>query len=265
LIPILAIVAAFLKPSNAALIGLILAPAAGMAAIYLYAAIDAFQTATRLGGNYTLKDFNRPLVYLLLIAVGLIYPIGITVVVKSLVFEAFYVAAGSMSPSLQQGDRILVNKLVGREQLPDRGDVVAFRNPGSGAPVFVKRVIAIAGDTVELREGEVWVNGKSLTRDPVPAQRVDAPAELGEEFYIESNADKRYPIAVAAPENADSRLLDYAEIEVPDRSVFLLGDNRDISLDSRKFGFIHARDVVGHVQYIFLPVTSWSRFGAFEG
>ena len=122
-------------------------------------------TARRIGNDYAIKEYNRPPVYVMLIAVGLIYPLGITTATRALVFEAFRVAAGSMHPGLLEGDRVLVNKLGGRGALPQRGDVVAFRNLGEGAPIFLKRVMALPGDTIEVRERSVMVNGCQIDNE----------------------------------------------------------------------------------------------------
>ena len=268
LLPVLAIVAALLVPSNSVLVGLILAPAIGMFLIYLYAAVDAFSSARRINTQYTLKDYNRSLVYVMLILVGLVYPIGVTTTVRALAFEAFIVATSSMGPGLLADDRVLVNKLVGRNRFPNRGDVVAFRNPGEGASVFLKRVIALPGDTVELRGRELLVNGQSLTHERVPKERLGTIAgQIKGEVYDEVNGARRYGV-IYLPEPQTSHSIEthreYSPTTVPERTLFLLGDNRDVSLDSRNFGFVPVQDVIGYVQYVYLPAANWSRFGVFR-
>ena len=263
LIPVLTVAAAFVKPSSGVLIGLVLVPAMGIVVLYVYAAIDAFYQARRTNGNYTLKEYNRGIIYLLMILLGLIYPISATSAVKSLVFEAFYIPTSSMSPTIIKGDRILVNKVTQGDKSPQYGDLVVFRNPGAGARVFVKRVVALEGDEVELKSGKVLVNGKPLktVQDPTEGPRYGPPSG---DTYVELNAGRRYRILLDDESRLSESQKKHREMQsltVPARSVFVLGDHRDRSRDSRNFGVIPVGDILGYPQYIYWPSQSWSRFG----
>ena len=183
---------------------------------------------------------------------------------KTFVYEAFFLPERSMSPSLLAGDRVLANKLRSRRAFPERGDVIVFRNPdpmpGTGQ-YFVKRVIAIAGDRVVIKGRDVLVNGQQLQRDVVPVESIEAIRDqIDGKVFIESNGGQRYKVMYGdGPSGSSSH--EELKTVVPPRSVFVLGDNRSRSKDSRHFGPIHAGDITGYVDYIFYPVGAWSRFG----
>jgi signal peptidase I len=177
------------------------------------------------------------------------------------VFEAFYIPTGSEAPNVLPGDHILVNKLALHGKVPRRGDVVTFRSPRNRSQNWIKRVIALPGDTVEVRKNKVFVNGKELERDRVsPASLSALGAELSGEVFYETNAGSRYKILLEPAKSP----VNFAPKKVPDGSCFVLGDNRDRSEDSRQFGFVPLGDIQGLVQYIYWPALSWSRFGAYE-
>lgn len=265
LLPPLALIAAWLRPTDFVFVGLLVIPTLGVMAVHLYAALDAFLLARRVGPDYSLKDYNRPLVYLLLITLGLVYPIGTTLTVRAFVFEAFYIPTHSMSPSVLQGDRLLVNKLASRWHFPDRGDVVVFRSPRPDGHNYVKRVIALPGDAVEMQAGCLLINGKPLELDPVPdASLTSISTHLDGHVYYETNSGRRYQIMLedeSALDAAQRKQRVFPKTTVPDRSVFVLGDNRDRSYDSRQFGFIHTGDIIGYLQYLYWPAETWDRFG----
>jgi signal peptidase I len=253
------VLAALLPPSTAVLVGLFLA--LGMVlGIYVFAIVDAYREARRCRDHYELKEYNRPIVYALFILVGLTYPVGVVHYVRSSVLEAFEIPTHSEVPNLLPGDHVLVNKTTYQRRFPRRGDLIVFRAPSEPGRNWVKRVIALPGDRVAVRGNEVIVNGQKLPRDRVP------PASLGTvaldfpgEAYEETNAGSRYLILLAAKTDP---LPDYAEAKVPEGTIFVLGDNRNVSRDSREFGFVAIGEVIGDVQYVYYPALSWSRFGA---
>ncbi|MBP87693.1 MAG: signal peptidase I [Planctomycetaceae bacterium] len=264
-IPLSCFIAAFVEPSAGVLIGFVLLPVTLVMIIYLYAAFDAYEIAKRGGSDYELKDYNRAILYWLLIFVWLAYPISLIAGVREFVYEAFYLPTRSMNPSVVQGDRILVNKLWVQKQFPERGDVVVFRNPEpTGGRVFIERVVAVAGDRIVIKGDEVEINGKRLERNRIPLESLDGIRDQidGDPFY-ESNSGKRYKVMYGDGPAAEIET-DPIDIVVPPRNVFLLGDNRDRSRDSRHFGPIHAGDIIGHVDYIFYPTGNWSRFGVYR-
>lgn len=264
-IPLAALIGAFFQASLGTLIGLILVPVAAVTVLYFYAASDAYSIAKSSGANYQLKDYNRPAIYWLLILVEIVYPVSLTIGVREYVLEAFVLPTRSMSPSFLAGDRILVNKLASRKEFPERGDVVVFWNPSpTGGRVFIKRVIGVAGDRVVINGSEIEINGKRLERERVPNESLDAIRGLvdGDVSY-ESNSGTRYQV-MYGDDAPDDDEVEPTEIVVPPRSVFVMGDNRNLSRDSRHFGSIHVGDVLGYVDYIYWPAANWSRFGVYR-
>ena len=261
---LLLFLSAWFRPSTSVLVGLIILPIACVCVVYLYAALDALGSARRTGSTYELKEYNRSWLYVLLVAIQLAVPLAMIVATREFVYEAFYLPERSMSPNFLAGDRILVNKLRSRRVFPERGDVIVFRNPdpnpGAGQQ-YIKRVIAVAGDRVVIKGRDVEVNGKKLERDVVPVESIGAnrPQIEGEVFF-ESQGGQRYQVMYGDDKSGSASEEEFKAV-VPSRSVYVLGDNRNRSKDSRQFGLIHAGDITGYVDYIYCPAEAWSRFG----
>lgn len=251
------VVAALLPPATMVLVGLILALLTVLG-VYVFAVVDAFRLARRGRDLFQSMDYNHPLVYALFILVGLTYSAGGLNFIRSNVFEAFAIPMASEIPTLLPGDRFLVNKTTYQRRFVRRGDEVVFRVPSEGVN-WVKRVIALPGDTVEVKDNEVFVNGQPLAREPAPLASLGAAArEVKGELFEETNAGRRYRILFAA----DTKPLpDYPKAKVPDGMCFMLGDNRNNSRDSRTMGFVALGDVLGDVQYRYWPAATWTRFG----
>lgn len=179
---------------------------------------------------------------------GLLVFIVLMLGFRSVLADWYYVPSGSMKPTLIEGDRIFVNKLAYGLRLPlsdhytrrwsgpSRGDMIVFDGPGE-APTLVKRVVAIAGDTVAMHRKRLWINGE--------------PANYRDEIK-HGQALQAHEI-LAGVEHAvmfhDNRLAasDFAPVTVPQGHVFVLGDNRDNSRDSRYFGFVPVEAINGRV------------------
>ena len=262
LVPLCGIIAALVPPSATGLVLLLLLPAVAVLIVYLYAAIDAWRLAYQIGSDYSLRDYNRAAVYWLLIVVQMVYAIGLMAGVRGFVYEAYKIPANSMSPTILNGDRILARKLLPQHHFPERGDLIVFRNPTpSVADAFVKRVVAVAGDHIEIRGERLLINGNELERDRVPDESLKL---LGKQVRgrvaYEVNSGHRYLVAYDDSSDGGRARGDF-EATIPERHVFVLGDNRDRSKDSRHFGSIHIGDIDGYVDYIYWPSESWSRFG----
>jgi signal peptidase I len=143
--------------------------------------------------------------------------------IKTWVVQPFYIPSGSMEPTLAIGDRVLVNKFLYRFSSPHRGDVVVFASPESPQTDLIKRVIAVGGQTVEIREGYVYVNGI----------KIDEP-------YIAS--DRRDTYTSASP------------TRVPAGYVWVMGDNRGNSSDSRVIGPQPVSAILGKAFAIYWPI-----------
>lgn len=153
------------------------------------------------------------------LAVGLVAAL----VVRATLLQAYSIPSGSMAPTLQPGDHILVTPM-GRwlgGEAPDRGDVIVFRNPDVGPGFFVKRVVALPGEHVEIRDGSVRIDGKPLEE----------------------------------PWTDESTQGEIVEI-VPAGHVFVMGDHRGDSIDSRVWGVLPRGRIVGRARLIF-----WSSDG----
>jgi signal peptidase I len=265
LLPLVCGIAALAQPSLGVLLGLVLLPAAATVIIYFYSPIDAYVIAKRASPDYKLKDYNRASLYWLLIAIQLAYPVALTWGIREYVYEAFLIPGRSMSPNFLAGDRILVNKRPFRDGFPERGDVVVFRAPPSEeGRTWIKRVIGVSGDRIVIKGREVEVNGTKLERERVATESIAQLRQQVEgDVYYESNAGRRYRV-LFADDSEGGPAMDEIDVTVPDRSVFVLGDNRDRSKDSRQFGSIHVGDVIGYVDYIYFPAEAWSRFGVYR-
>jgi signal peptidase I len=260
LLPAPILVAAVFSKNPSVILWGIAGPCLFAIGIYIYATISSSRIAKKIGDGYELKDYNNGIVYSIF-AVGNMYfsvivAISIALYFRGNVMEAFYCPSESMSPTLLKGDRFLANKLVQRKQ-PDYGDVVIFLAPNNREVVNVKRVVGLPGDTVAVRRNEVFVNGRKLEQRHVsPAGGASGLNSEGAVF--ETNGDATYSIQFT--ENKD-KIADLAETKVPAGNCFVLGDNRNHSEDSRKYGVVPLGDILGKAEYLYFPVSNWSRFG----
>jgi signal peptidase I len=220
------------------------------------------------------------------------------VVIRSFFVEAFKIPTGSMEGTLLVGDFLLVNKLVyGAEvpftnvklpgmRAPRRGDIIVFQWPVDRTKNFVKRVVGLSGDTLEMRDGQLIRNGQTVNESYALHTSPDSDVS-DEEFnwqqaYLLSAhhpvaSSPRSPMSVptleASPGYHPSRN-NWGPIVVPDGNYFVLGDNRDNSLDSRYWGFVadslvrgqplvvyYSYDPDGAVKLDWLTRVRWKRFG----
>ncbi len=170
---------------------------------------------------------------------------GLGRLTKALVAELDEIPSSGMVPTLLVGDQVLVAKLGARNRELRRGDIAVFRAPSSPETVYAKRVVAVGGDEVAIRGGEVWVAGKPLPRTPLGrrvfherSEGIWIPHEL--EVFEEEAGGRRYLVG-----QGHGPLTDAAPVQVPEGHLFVLGDNRDNSVDSRNFGTVPVANVVG--------------------
>lgn len=264
LIPICGFVAALGQPSAAGLF-LLLFPPVGVFLVYIYAAVDAWRLAGRLGADYTLRDYNRPWIYWLLVFAHVTSAIGLVAGVRNSVYEAYVIPVNNMSPTILATDRVLARKLLPRSHFPERGDLIVYRNPTpDGGSRFMGRVVAVADDVVALRGEQLIINGEALGREQVADEALSRSGQnMKQRVAYEENSGRRY-LVVYGDFVGEPREREDFEMTVPDRHVFVLGDNRDRSKDSRHIGAIQSGDVLGTVEYIYWPARSWSRFGLID-
>jgi signal peptidase I len=166
----------------------------------------------------------------------------IALFIRTFVVQAFKIPSGSMKPTLQIGDHILVNKFIYGVKIPylnsvllpvkkpQRGDIVVFKYPLDPKKDFIKRVIGLPGDVVEIREKTIYINGQRLNHD------------------VGVFSDPRTIAGNIRPRD------NLGPITVPGNALFAMGDNRDESFDSRFWGFVPLRDVNGKA---FIIYWSW--------
>ena len=256
-----------LSVSNSSVrIAVIIAALLASSAVWLVAIIDSWYTARHTADSYTLKDYNRWYVYMLLVLMGTGGSTQIAFNVKSTLLEAFRVPVASNYPTIVPNDRFLANKVAYKTSDPKRGDLIVFLNPEDRRINYIKRVVAIAGDTVEIKDGQLYINDEKLQRQMLAQSTLDnirvevkgEPLE-GDVFY-ETNGNAKYKIFLAGPPHNQASS-DFAKITVPAHHCFVLGDNRNLSQDSRHFGPIPLATVKGRADYLYWPAKDWSRFG----
>ena len=231
-------------PGPATLI-VVYALAALLVGVHLYAAVDGFWRARRLG-MVVLKRYQRVWIY----ASAVVLLLAINGIARLSAWRPFSVSSASMVPTVEPGDYVMTKRYA-RAEAPQRGDLAIFHFPRDRRFDYFKRVIGIPGDRVQLRAGVVYLNGEPLARDRVPgalpADWVGARAVQ----YAETMPDGRHYRIAKAGESG--RRNDTAEFVVPAGHYFLLGDNRDNSVDSRDrdIGFVSRDDIIarGYVIY----------------
>jgi len=176
---------------------------------------------------------------------SLVIAVGLALFVRTWVFQAFKIPTGSMEPNLLVGDHLIVNKAIfsptatGMERaiMPHRdirhGEVIVFKWPKDPTRDFIKRVIGLPGDTIELRRKKVYVNG-----------------QVQDEPY----AHFLYPLSPDTGKRSDDLKEEYGPVTVPPGQFFVMGDNRDNSDDSRYWGFLPATYVKGKALFIYFSV-----------
>ncbi|MFC6632152.1 signal peptidase I [Microbulbifer taiwanensis] len=201
--------------------------------------------------------------------------LAIVFVLRSFIVEPFQIPSASMVPTLQVGDFILVNKYayglrlpVSRTKVvdigePQRGDVMVFFPPHMNDTYFIKRVIGLPGDKVEVKNNVLYINGERASQELIQAL---PPADPQVEVLWEEIYGHRH---LMAKDLAPSRYSNFSGT-VPEGHYFMMGDNRDNSLDSRAWGFVPERDVVGKAFAIWmhwdqlLSLPSFKRVGTIE-
>ncbi len=159
--------------------------------------------------------------------------------IRTFFFQAFKIPTGSMRMTLIEGDRIIVNKLRYGPKVPftdlrlpgltkpHRGDVIVFIYPGDHKRDFIKRVIGLGGETVEIKDGDIYINAKRVEQDPI--QRI---------YYYNRG-----------PYGGRNQ-----KIKVPPKSYYVLGDNSASSEDSRYWGFVPEKLIIGRAELIYWPL-----------
>jgi len=164
-----------------------------------------------------------------------------------------------MFPTIRHGDRLLVDKRAYRHEPVLPGDIAVFVNPNQRQQHWIKRVVALPGDVVEIKDGRLLVNGEKLPRVKVEDSGQDGDEDqLSGEIFEETHGTATYRICLTpdgAEGNRDSQ--DHPPTTVPPGHCFVLGDNRNQARDSRDVGPIPLADIVGRAVCIYFP--RWER------
>jgi signal peptidase I len=228
--------------------------AAGLAqvAIWIAGVIDSYRCALRCKADYELKDYNRAFVYVLLLLMGTGSLLSYALNVRDQLIQPFRIPGASMYPTISPHDRIIAVKNAYRDADPQRGDMVLFTNPDNRREFWIKRVIAIADDTVAVKDGDVYVNGAKLYQQSIGPGVVSGTTG---QILNEDNNGAKYRIFISQGHPAP----DFPEITVPKNECFVMGDNRNESRDSRYVGSIPITSILGEFEYRYWPITSAGR------
>jgi signal peptidase I len=170
-----------------------------------------------------IKEKNSCLYFVIDIVEGLAYAvIVVLVIIRPFIVQVSVVPSPSMEPTLMVKDRLIVNKFIYRFTTPHRGDIVIFKSPFKDGKDYVKRCIGIPGDTLRIVDGDVYINNKLLI---VPGTNIQFDT------------------------------FNFSQITIPEEHYFVMGDNRANSYDSRFWGLVPKKDIIGQALITFWPVT----------
>ncbi len=200
----------------------------------------------------------------------LLWALVIALFLRTVFFQPFHIPTGSMYPQLKVGDYLISSKYAygySRYSLPlapklfsgrilapkpKRGDIVVFKWPRDNKTDYIKRLIGLPGDTVQMRNGRLWLNGKMVPSQVLGEEVADdGPAHVVTRIRETLPNGKSYIVWDARVSSADNTFVE----TVPKGHYFMMGDNRDNSLDSRSWGFVPAENLVGRGEIILLSVN----------
>lgn len=213
---------------------------------------------------------------------SLVFALVIVFMVRSSIVEAFKIPSGSMIPTLLIGDHIFVNKFayglqvpfsdwitgqpiyMVRRDPPKRGDIIVFKYPKDESFYYIKRVVGVPGDQIEVRNKVLYLNNAMVAREPATADQsqalfasLDDPkySPSNQELYVEHLDEVHHPILL---DRSNFQGEQFEPVRVPEGSLFVMGDNRDFSNDSRIWGFLPLKNVRGKAMVVWL--SFWISF-----
>ncbi|ASK33490.1 signal peptidase I [Alloalcanivorax mobilis] len=242
--------------------------------VLIWLADRVFKLRRRPGATASMVETSNSLISVFLVVL----------VIRSFIVEPFTIPSGSMLPTLQVHDFILVNKFAYGLRLPvtntkiiptgepERGDVMVFKFPQNTAQNFIKRVVGLPGDHIEVRDNVLYVNGEQVQRERVNELK---NSRVWRREYVETLGEARHLIWQEGPVNPFSGEPEIprrtqGEWTVPEGAYFVMGDNRDNSNDSRFWGFVPEELVVGQAFLIWMhwdpifSLPSFSRNGGID-
>jgi signal peptidase I len=186
--------------------------------------------------------------------------------IRTFVVQAFKIPSGSMKPTLLIGDHLLVNKFIYGVKIPfldriilpiknpKRGDIIVFKFPKDESKDFIKRVVGVEGDVIEIKNDQLFINNEAITTEHV-GEFNDEDFSTAVEELEESLGDVKHHIL-----DRIKGYDDFPPTTVPPNSVFVMGDNRDNSEDSRYWGFVKLNKIKGKALIIYWSWPNWNRF-----
>ncbi len=287
-IPAIALIALYL-PDGLMLPILVLGLAAALG-VWGYAVWDAWRGARDHRGGPA-RAWQQSGVYALVFVLCdlLALPL-LTLYVREHQVEPFYIPSTSMEPSVRRGDRIWADKRYncpGCKEGVHRGDIAVFAYPNDRSVRYIKRVIGLPGDQIQLKDRQVWVNGQALQGSAAPpttptaagaptggVEAIDgrtwqvqwvAPAVSAKSAAVNPAATAPTPTVVPPLNRAQTVAAKELQLTVPDGQVFVLGDNRVNSSDSRNFGTVPMQDILGRARQVWFSADEngvrWGRLG----
>jgi len=237
-------------------------------ALYIYSMVDAFRTAKRLGSSYNLKPFNQSYIYIIVIIIGYyaIFFGGLLPYTRKHLIESFYIPSQSMLPTLLQGDVLFADKRVnclGCKDQVKHGDLAIFVYPNNRTKLYIKRIVGLPGDSIEIKGSQIKVN-------TVPLRTVEVTQ------FGHNELDQLLQTHDAWREKSDQAVYDVIwqkganpeddSFTVPNGKVFVMGDNRNASQDSRRFGMVPLADIIGLAKQVWFSRSKqsgirWWRIG----
>ncbi|MBF0311817.1 MAG: signal peptidase I [Oligoflexia bacterium] len=194
-------------------------------------------------------------------------------VFRSICFEPFKIPSGSMIPTLMIGDFILVNKMaygwkvpfsdmfsdpiyISGSKAPKRGDVIVFKYPKDPSINYIKRVIGLPGDIVEMKDKVVYINDKPISAESIDGKKYmddmdDKFKDRNLKFFKSKTGEHAHTYQIDADDFFKS---DFDKIEVPRDHYFVMGDNRDASADSRVWGFVPFNNIKGNAVLVWFSM-----------
>jgi signal peptidase I len=219
---------------------------------------------------------------------GLFPVIAVVFVLRSFLFEPFKIPSGSMIPTLHVGDLILVNKFHYGVRLPvvnikvtqgtpvARGDVMVFKYPPRPSVDYIKRVVGIPGDEVAYLNKKLTINGQAVPTESVPEFFDESVMRYSKQFQEKLGAkthnllvDDDRPAFIPGAEDFPFKercnfTVEGVTCKVPEGHYFMMGDNRDNSLDSRYWGFVPDANIVGKAFFVWMNFGNLGRIGSFN-
>jgi signal peptidase I len=209
--------------------------------------VQAYLKSKRIG-EQELRPYQRWSVYLLFIFLVYGVPDGYGLLMPSRI-RSFQIPSESMVPNLLVGDRLVADGWAYWHSDPKRGDIIVFDYPKDPNTKFVKRLVGLPGDVIEMKKGELYINNQIVPQNRTPTPLIEeGPWRAAE--YLEKLGDVEHTIHRAQPENT----MDFGPVTVPEGNYFMMGDNRDRSSDSRAWGFVARDALIGRMAYVYF---SW--------